>query len=179
MEKLPCSQSCFLHLIIINLINPIRFIRFSSSLWIWSLTTTTEPLIWESNSLLMVIWVRSHMAGTNKRIVDLLQWVRRFSRLGAPWLDIIWRTIFWRAYTMVKKYFAAGVFFSFCLVFWGRTLTLGSKISLPGSKRVKTMRLPFVFQEEQDPLWRLMIRRITLRSRSVSPRSSEFLLIFL
>ncbi|KAF3590238.1 hypothetical protein DY000_02022085 [Brassica cretica] len=66
---------------------------------------------------------------------------------------------------MVKKYFAAGVFFSFCLVFWGRTLTLGSKISLPGSKRVKTMRLPFVFQEERDPLWRLMIRRITLRMR--------------
>ena len=42
-----------------SLTNLIRFIRFHSSLWIRSLSTTADPLIWQSNSLLMVIWVRS------------------------------------------------------------------------------------------------------------------------
>ena len=43
-----------------SLITLIRSIRFPSSLWIRSLSTTIEPLIWESNSLLRVIWVRSN-----------------------------------------------------------------------------------------------------------------------
>ena len=34
-------------------------------LWIWSLRTTSEPLIWESNSLLREIWVISTICSWN------------------------------------------------------------------------------------------------------------------
>ena len=64
-RAITCSQTCnftFKTLKQITLTIQIRFIRFPSSLWIWSLCTTYEPLIWESNSLLRIIWVISNLA---------------------------------------------------------------------------------------------------------------------
>ena len=45
-------------------------------MWIRSLSTTTEPLIWENNLLLRVMWVISNLAPLLGRFDCLIDWIR-------------------------------------------------------------------------------------------------------
>ena len=64
----------------------IRFIRFPSSLWIRFLSTTIEPLIWESNSLLKVIWSEIKF-GPILMLQELLNYRSCCSTQNVGWLQ--------------------------------------------------------------------------------------------
>lgn len=116
----------------------------------------------------MFFWFEWHMAGWGNQIVGLLQWVY-FSCFFALWLDMggEWSS----ELLLTSKAVFWCLFFSFCLVIWGCTITLGMRSFVLDSSGAKTMRFLLHFQDEWDSLWTLSLWCISLRYRSMLHRN--------